>query len=165
MKKILIFSLSILLFAACGGDLTPEDKAKQAEAIGYHHKSTEAEAMMLPNINRLDSYKAAVLNMIELPNVNDSIKTELKGLTTDMDKLIADFGEWQKGIIEVPGMPHNHDHAHGKRCNHDNPLEVSWDDMVDIQKSLVDKSNEMEKRYNDLTSVMKSLDKKVKESM
>ena len=53
-------------------------------------------------------------------------------------KLNLKLEQWGENIIEVPGFPHNHNHAFGHHHHHGVQIQLSPEEMLDVQKELLD---------------------------
>ena len=113
------------------------------EAARYHQQATEIQAVIEPQIDRIDSLKTVVLA---------SKTSNARATVATLDSLKTAFAEWEANLVEVPGM--KHDHKVGEKHKHgDNTLkDLPADQMRDLQRELLNNIRQIEAR---LTAVSK----------
>jgi hypothetical protein len=74
------------------------------EAARYHQPVTEIQVLVEPQIEQIDSLKL-------VPSAQKMPSAQVRATT--LDSLKTAFGEWEKNLIEVVGIPHKHLHRTG----------------------------------------------------
>lgn len=114
------------------------------EAARYHNEATAIQAELEPRI--------------------DSIKTVLAGRSTPdkvarmatLDSIKTAFEAWEENLVEVPGMPHEHNHAHGKHEHHHDATlkDLPASQMRDLQRETRDNIRQLQTRYEIIVAQM-----------
>ena len=123
------------------------------EAARYHNEATEIQALVEPQIERIDSLKA-VFSARKTPAAQATITT--------LDSLKTAFEEWEENLVEVPGMPHNHTHEHGSRGEHrhkhaDATLkDLPAEQMRDLQRETLNNIRQIQARFDGVIKAGKS---------
>jgi chromosome segregation ATPase len=108
------------------------------EAAQYHNQATEVQEV----IEQIDSLKT-VLAAQKTPDSAARIAT--------LDSLKTAFEEWEKNLVEVPGMPHDHKHDHGKGEHKHNHADATLKDlpaeqMLDLQRETLNNIKQIQTR-------------------
>lgn len=134
---------SILLsgcFSACSS--TDKKDPLLDEAAHYHNEATKIQSVVEPKIEQIDSLKTVLL--VQKTPANTA-------RITTLDSLKKAFGEWEENVVEVPGMPHNHTHEHGKHKHADATLsKLPSDQMRDLQREMLKSIQQIQARLNSL---------------
>ncbi|MEM7297268.1 MAG: hypothetical protein AAF391_03265 [Bacteroidota bacterium] len=132
MKKL----FAILLITACS---TPHNEELYADSAEIHKVATKTGAEVGQKIKRMNSF----LGALEESALKDSIST-----------LKQDFIDWEKSIVEVPGLESDnhdhHDHNHSHDHDHAPPPDLTPEMMLDVQKSMRDQIDELNIRAENL---------------
>ncbi|TAE33608.1 MAG: hypothetical protein EAZ91_02240 [Cytophagales bacterium] len=112
------------------------------EAAQFHNQATEVQAAVEPKIEQIDSLKT-VLTAQKTPVNAARIAT--------LDSLKTAFEEWEKNLVEVPGMPHDHKHDHGKGEHKHNHADATLKDlpteqMRDLQRETLNNIKQIQVR-------------------
>jgi hypothetical protein len=117
------------------------------EAAQYHNQATEVQAAIEPRIEQIDSLKT-VLAAQKTPDSAARIAT--------LDSLKTAFEEWEKNLVEVPGMPHDHKHRtggpdHSKHDHKHNHADATLKDlpanqMRDLQREMLNNIKQIQTR-------------------
>jgi chromosome segregation ATPase len=112
------------------------------EAAQYHNQATEVQEVIEPRIEQIDSLKT-VLAAQKTPDSAARIAT--------LDSLKTAFEEWEKNLVEVPGMPHDHKHDHGKGEHKHNHADATLKDlpaeqMLDLQRETLNNIKQIQTR-------------------
>lgn len=120
------------------------------EAARYHQQATVIQAVVEPQMERIDSLKT-VLTAQKTPTTATRLAT--------LDSLKSAFDEWEENLVEVPGMPHNHTHRtggpdHGEHHHHvDATLNgLPADQMRDLQRETLNNIRQIQERLNAATN-------------
>ena len=111
------------------------------EAATYHTQATEIQAVLEPQIDRIDSLKT-VLATQKTPDATARLAT--------LDSLKTAFELWEANLVEVPGMPHTHNHS-GKH-EHYNHADATLKDlptaqMRDLQREILTTVKQIQARF------------------
>jgi hypothetical protein len=141
MRPIAQFSalaLTACLFACSSAD--KKDPLLE-EAARYHQEATDIQAVIEPQIEQIDSLKTVVLAS-NVPTAGATVAT--------LDSLKTAFEEWEKNLVEVPGMPHNHSHDHGDHKHHNHAdatlKDLPAEQMRDLQRETLNAIKQMQTR-------------------
>ncbi len=112
------------------------------EAAQYHNQATEVQETIEPKIEQIDSLKT-VFAAQKTPVNAARIAT--------LDSLKTAFEEWEKNLVEVPGMPHDHKHDHGKHEHKHNHADATLKDlpaeqMRDLQRETLNNIKQIQTR-------------------
>ncbi len=138
--------LLLSYFSACSSS----DKTNPLldEAARYHNQATKIQAVVEPQIERIDSLKT----------VYSAQKTATAQATiTTLDSLKAAFETWEENVVEVPGMPHepNHNHGKGEHKHADATLkDLPADQMRDLQREMLTNLKQIQSRLQAVTRVV-----------
>lgn len=112
----LIYGLSVftlILFVSCSGHSKPDPQLEEAFRIHKEALQVEKEARDL---------------LEKLPEDSDA-----------KSKIEARLRSWDENLIEVPGFEHDHSHDHhGHDHSHGSDVELAPEDMLAVQKVLLD---------------------------
>lgn len=121
MRFAILITLSFLLFTAC----QPSEDAALAEAQRLHRQVVELETRLLTQYQRLERPDSAQQAWYE------------------------EFKEWQSNLVVVPGV--EHDHSHDDHHHHDHLHEaapqLTSEQLLDVQKSLLEEGKNLEKQW------------------
>lgn len=140
----LCISLLVLL-VSCGPSSDKKDPLLD-EAARYHSEATRIQAIVEPRIDQIDSLKTALA-------ARNDLNTHATAIT--LDSLKKAFAEWEENVVEVPGMPHNHTHEHGKHEHKHTDAtlkDLPADQMRDLQREMLTNIKQIQSR---LDAVMK----------
>jgi len=101
----------------------PAVEALEARAIALHDSLIVVEKQVRAQVDLLESTDAARL-------------TEY-GLNDSLDAVTADLAVWTEALVEPPSDD-EHDHDHDHDHDHAPALEVTPEQMVDLQQALLD---------------------------
>lgn len=112
------------------------------EAAQYHNQATKVQEVIEPRIEQIDSLKT-VLAAQKTPDSAARIAT--------LDSLKTAFEEWEKNLVEVPGMPHDHKHDHGKGEHKHNHADATLknlpaEQMRDLQRETLNNIKQIQTR-------------------
>ncbi len=142
-RTLLVINL-LALTVSCN-QLSDKKDPLLEEAAQYHNQSTEIQAVVEPKIEQIDSLKS-VLTAQKTPVSAARIAT--------LDSLKTAFEEWEENLVEVPGMPHNHTHAHAKggHKHADATLkDLPADQMRDLQRETLNNLRQIQSRLDAVT--------------
>lgn len=136
---------AITLFGSLAGCSSSDKKDPLLEeAARYHQQATEVQAALEPKIEQIDSLKAVLMGR-KTPGASARVAT--------LDSLKTAFEEWEENLVEVPGMPHNHAHDHGKGGHKHNHADATLknlptDQMRNLQREILNNINQMKTRLD-----------------
>jgi len=112
----LMYSLSVftlILFVGCSGHSKPDPQLEEAFRVHKQALRVEKEARDL---------------LVKIPENNEAKL-----------KIEARLKSWDENLIEVPGFEHDHSHDHhGHNHSHGSDVELAPEDMLAVQKVLLD---------------------------
>lgn len=126
------------------------------EAANYHQQATEIQAVLEPKIEQIDSLKTVLAGQ----------KTpEAVAVAATLDSLKSAFEAWEENLVEVPGMPHDHNH-HTGMPDHGGPdhgkhehkhadatlKDLPADQMRDLQRETLHNIRQIQTRLNAVTN-------------
>lgn len=143
--QLVAFGLALSGLSAC---LSSSDKHDPLldEAARYHNEATAIQATLEPRVDQIDSLKT-VLTGQSLPASAARIAT--------LDSIKTAFEAWEENLVEVPGMPHEHGHAHGKREHHHGDAtlkDLPADQMRDLQRETLNSIRQLQARFDAVVS-------------
>jgi hypothetical protein len=116
------------------------------EAARFHQQATDVQAVIEPKIEQIDSLKT-VLTTQKTPDASVRIAT--------LDSLKTAFEVWEENLVEVPGMPHEPNHKHGKGEHHHHAdatlKDLPADQMRDLQRETLNNIRQMQTRLKAVT--------------
>jgi hypothetical protein len=116
------------------------------EAAQYHSEATRIQEVLEPKIEQIDSLKRVLSKQLT--------PTRAARMVT-LDSLKTAFEEWEKNLVEVPGMPHDHGHSKGEHAHHhhtDATLKnLPADQMRDLQREMLNNIRQMQARMDAVT--------------
>ncbi len=127
------------LLAACGPSTDKKDSLL-LEAADYHNQATEIQAVVEPQLDRIDSLKTVLSAQKATANT---------ARITTLDSLKTAFEDWEKNLTEVPGMAHEHkkgEHHHADATLKDLPA----DQMRNLQRETLNNIRLIQGRLNNL---------------
>lgn len=115
-----------------------------AEAAQYHQQATEIQALVEPQIERIDSLKT----LLATQKTNTA-----QARAQTLDSLKTAFSDWEENLVEVPGMPHNHTHEHGNHHHHTDATfkDLPAEQMRDLQRETLKAIQQIQTRLNAVT--------------
>lgn len=117
--RLMPLFLGMLLLGCHAHD--PAVEALEARAIALHDSILVVEKQVRAQVEDLENVDAARLSEFSL---RDSL-----------DAVTADLAAWTEALVEPPGdHEHDHDHSH----DHAPALEVTPEQMVELQQALLD---------------------------
>lgn len=140
MFRISLFiSTAAFVGAACSS--SDQKDPVLEEAARFHNEATEIQATVEPRIGQIDSIKTLLANRPQ-PAAQATMAT--------LDSLKKAFEEWEKNLVEVPGMPHEHHHESGKHKHHHHTdatlKDLPADQMRDLQRETRDNIRRIQDR-------------------
>lgn len=140
-SRPLCISLLVLL-VSCGRSSDKKDPLLD-EAARYHNEATRIQAIVEPQIEQADSLKTTLAA---------GSGSNAQATATTLDSLKKAFAEWEENVVEVPGMPHNHSHEHGKHEHADATLkDLPADQMRDLQREMLNNIKQIQARLDAVT--------------
>lgn len=128
--KTLFVALSfIILLASCNtkaNDATNDPIL--VEANGLHLEAMEVEKTFVPLLNEVIERK----NSIQVQG--RELNQEELNFVDFADKVERYFKEWQDNRVEVPGFEHAHDHSGHDHHHHGNDVQLTPEQMLEVQK-------------------------------
>lgn len=147
-RFIQAFLLTGYLLSACSS--SSEKDPLLVEAARYHDEATRTQAVVEPQIGRIDSLKTVY---------SAQKTTTAQAAVVSLDSLKTAFEEWEENLVEVPGMPHGHNHNHGKgehkharNAGPDATLkDLPADQMRDLQREMLTNIKQIQARLAAVT--------------
>ena len=140
-RMFFFISAAAFICAACSS--TDKKDPLLEEAARFHTEAIKIQAAVEPQIEQIDSLKTLLANRPE---------PAAKATFATLDSLKKAFEEWEKNLVEVPGMPHEHHHGHGKHEHHhhaDGTLKnLPADQMRDLQRETWNNIQQIQQRTN-----------------
>ncbi len=95
----------------------------------------------------IEIHNTAIKKGNEVEKIIDKIKNYAKDSTDSLENRLLDsvevlrddLTEWKETIVEVPGYEHNHVHDH----SHKEPLQLTPDMMLEIQKDIEERVDKL----------------------
>ncbi|WP_234733518.1 hypothetical protein [Tellurirhabdus bombi] len=140
MKRLLFLVLPLTIWNLSCSTGEKKDPALE-EAAKYHNEATEIQAVVEPQIERIDSLKTLLTQRTE---------PAAKATVASLDSLKKAFEDWEGNLVEVPGMPHKHSHDHGDHEHHHHAdatlKDLPADQMRDLQREILTNIKEIQKQ-------------------
>jgi predicted nucleic acid-binding Zn-ribbon protein len=132
MKNWYALPLLALLWA-CGP--SEKETALTKEALTHHEAAMAAEKEVKAVVKELAELRPALASLKDSLAADTTRSAQLASVLDQLTKVEADFATWRKGIVEVPGHEHHHEHGEG----HDHtPVQATPEQMVGIQQEMKD---------------------------
>jgi len=151
---LLNFVVLLCFISACGShnhaeeEYSEEEKKVLKEASEIHNQATKL-------YEDISSKKEELKKNIKQFEEKD--KEKFSQEIEDAKTLLKDFETWESEIIEVPGNEHEHSHEGHHHHHHAPIVEVSVEEMLQIQKEMLaniqklsERLEEQSKKINDV---------------
>jgi hypothetical protein len=138
--QLVAFGMVMSSLLACSSSSDKHDPLLE-EAARYHNEATSIQATLEPRIDQIDSLKTVL--------AGQSIPTNAARIAT-LDSIKTAFESWESNLVEVPGMPHEHNHAHGKHEHHHDATlkDLPADQMRDLQRETLNNIRQLQTRFD-----------------
>ncbi|CCH55098.1 hypothetical protein BN8_04333 [Fibrisoma limi BUZ 3] len=136
-----LFAILLLCVGIFSCNSTEKRDPLLEEAALYHNEATEIQAIIEPKIDQIDSLKTILVK---------SPKQDATATVATLDSLKTAFEEWEENLVEVPGMPHNHNH-NGPAHHHHNDAtlkDLPADQMRDLQRETLSSIKQIQQRLD-----------------
>lgn len=124
----------ILFFVSCGNDPT-QDPILQ-EAFSVHQSSLETEKEVIKHMETLRDFNVEHTNFIRNESNSDEVKAKVEAFENGSVKSAMAHRGWKQELPEIPGFEHTH--ADGSVHNHDAPMRITAEEMLEVQKEFRD---------------------------
>ncbi len=144
MKNIGLIALFAFILACGGKDEKAEATLKEAAKL--HNEAVAIHDSLMPKMKEINELKAKLAAQKDtLAGKNDSLATSLQTQISAMETVSQEMRTWMENIVEVPGNEHHHhhegeehkgEHEHDHAHEHGKKVDVTPEQMLEIQKEI-----------------------------
>jgi len=140
---------AVALFS-CSSDRSEDVQIKKAAEI---HLKAVAKSDSIMKI--LKSQKKHVQNQLKTETINANVQS-YNAMLKSIDRSMSLLKDWNRDVVGVPGLEHEHNHEHDHSHNHDDDMldDLSDREILELQKAYSEHLDKIEDKISEVITTI-----------